>query len=81
MINKTQEQSLKVTGVDLKNDYFSLCQLYAAYASCSRVDSSDGQAILLSERTTKNILQLEFETTNAECIESTPSTGCGHRNG
>uniref|UniRef100_A0A2S2NQ10 ATP-dependent helicase RRM3 n=1 Tax=Schizaphis graminum TaxID=13262 RepID=A0A2S2NQ10_SCHGA len=52
-INKAQGQSLKVAGVDLRNDCFSHGQLYVA---CSRVSSPDSLVILLPEGRTKNIV-------------------------
>lgn len=50
----TYIQSLKVAGVDLRNDYFSHCKLYI---SCSRTTSSDSFIILLPEGSIKNILK------------------------
>jgi ATP-dependent DNA helicase PIF1 len=55
-INKAQGQSLKVAGVDLRNDCFSHGQLYVA---CSRVSSPDSLVILLPVGRTKNIVYKE----------------------
>lgn len=55
-INKAQGQSLKVAGVDLRNDCFSHGQLYVA---CSRVCSPDSMVILSPEGRTKNIVYKE----------------------
>ncbi|XP_008181052.1 uncharacterized protein LOC103308787 [Acyrthosiphon pisum] len=55
-INKAQGQSLKVAGVDLRNDCFSHGQLYVA---CSRVSSPDSLIILSPEGRTKNIVYKE----------------------
>lgn len=55
-INKAQGQTLKVAGVDLRNDCFSHGQLYVA---CSRVSSPDGLVILQPESKTKNVVYRE----------------------
>ncbi len=55
-INKAQGQSLKVAGVDLRNDCFSHGQLYVA---CSRVSSPDSLVILQPEGCTKNVVYKE----------------------
>jgi len=46
-INKAQGQSLKVAGVDLRNDCFSHVQLYVA---CSRVSSPDSPGNTVSRK-------------------------------
>ncbi|XP_053595510.1 uncharacterized protein LOC128667831 [Microplitis demolitor] len=55
-INKAQGQSLKLAGVDLRNDCFSHGQFYVA---CSRVSSPDNLIILQPEKKTKNIVYKE----------------------
>ncbi|XP_054260247.1 uncharacterized protein LOC128984902 [Macrosteles quadrilineatus] len=55
-INKAQGQSLKMAGVDLRNDCFSHGQLYVA---CSRVSSPGSLVILQPEERTKNIVYVE----------------------
>ena len=55
-INKAQGQSLKVAGVDLRNDCFSHGQLYVA---CSRVSSPDSLVVLQPEGQTKNVVYKE----------------------
>ncbi|XP_025424420.1 uncharacterized protein LOC112693526 [Sipha flava] len=55
-INKAQGQSLKVAGVDLRNECFSHGQLHVA---CSRVSSPDSLVILSPEGRTKNIVYKE----------------------
>lgn len=52
-INKSQGQSLKVVGIDLRDDCFSHGQLYAAL---SRVGSVKNLHILCNEHKTKNIV-------------------------
>lgn len=55
-INKYQGESLKLAGVDLRNDCFSHGQLYVA---CSRVSFSDSLVILQPENKTKNVVYKE----------------------
>ncbi|XP_046659899.1 ATP-dependent DNA helicase PIF1-like [Homalodisca vitripennis] len=55
-INKSQGQSLKMAGVDLREDCFSHGQLYVA---CSRVSSSDSLTILQLRGKTKNETELQ----------------------
>ncbi|XP_044591373.1 uncharacterized protein LOC123269604 [Cotesia glomerata] len=52
-INKAQGQSLKMAGIDLRNDCFSHGQLYVA---CSRVSSPDNLVILQPIGKTKNVV-------------------------
>ena len=52
-VNKAQGQSLKETGVDLREDCFSHGQLYVA---CSRVSSPKNLVILQPEGKTANIV-------------------------
>ncbi|KAL8600083.1 hypothetical protein ACOMHN_051629 [Nucella lapillus] len=52
-INKSQGQSLKVVGVNLKQPCFSHGQLYVA---CSRVGSCQNLHIYAPEGRTKNIV-------------------------
>jgi len=52
-INKAQGQSLKVAGMDLRDDCFSHGQLYVA---CSRVCSPNSLVILQPEGRIKNIV-------------------------
>ncbi|XP_044590563.1 ATP-dependent DNA helicase pif1-like [Cotesia glomerata] len=56
-INKAQEQSLKMAGIDLRNDCFSHGQLYVA---CSRVSSPDNLVILQPIGKTKNVVYKEI---------------------
>lgn len=58
-INKAQGQSLKVAGVDLRNDCFSHGQLYVA---CSRVSSPDSLVILQNSNRTRNVVYKEILT-------------------
>ena len=55
-VNKAQGQSLKMAGVDLREDCFSHGQLYVA---CSRVSSSASLTILQPEGQTKNVVYKE----------------------
>lgn len=55
-INKSQGQSLKMAGVDLREDCFSHGQLYVA---CSRVSSSESLTILQPQGQTKNVVYKE----------------------
>lgn len=55
-INKAQGQSLKMAGVDLREDCFSHGQLYVA---CSRVSTPDSLVILQPEGKTKNFVYKE----------------------
>jgi len=59
-INKAQGQSLKLAGVDLRNDCFSHGQLYVA---CSRVSSPDNLVILQPCGKTKNVVYREVLNT------------------
>lgn len=54
-INKAQGQSLKMAGIDLRNDCFSHGQLYVA---CSRVSSPDSLVILRPMGKTKNVVHI-----------------------
>ncbi|XP_029459037.1 uncharacterized protein LOC115092373 [Rhinatrema bivittatum] len=56
-INKSQGQTLKVVGVDLRHHYFSHGQLYVA---CSRVSSADSLIILQPEGRTANVVYKEI---------------------
>lgn len=55
-INKAQGQTLKVAGIDLRNDCFSHGQLYVA---CSRVSDCDSLYILQPESKTRNVVYKE----------------------
>ncbi|XP_074106305.1 uncharacterized protein LOC141532045 [Cotesia typhae] len=55
-INKAQGQSLKMAGVDLRNNYFSHGQLYVA---CSRVSSPENLVILQPDNKSKNVVYKE----------------------
>ncbi|XP_074115778.1 ATP-dependent DNA helicase PIF1-like [Cotesia typhae] len=55
-INKAQGQSLKMAGVDLRNNCFSHGQLYVA---CSRVSSPENLVILQPDNKTKNVVYKE----------------------
>ncbi|XP_074099025.1 ATP-dependent DNA helicase pif1-like [Cotesia typhae] len=55
-INKAQGQSLKMVGIDLRNDCFSHGQLYVA---CSRVSSPENLVILQPLGKTKNVVYKE----------------------
>ena len=57
-INKAQEQTLKVAGVDLRNDSFSRGQLL--YVACSWVSSSENLFILQPEAQTANIVYSKY---------------------
>lgn len=52
-INKSQGQSMKVVGIDLRQPCFSHGQLYVA---CSRVGSASNMYVLAPEGKTKNIV-------------------------
>ena len=56
IINKSQEQSQKVVGLDLADPVFSHCQLYVGF---SRVENPDSHFILAPEGKTKNIMHSE----------------------
>lgn len=56
-INKSQGQTFKVAGVDLREDCFSHGQLYVA---CSRVSSPSNLFILVNNKKTKNIVYKEI---------------------
>ncbi|CAK1600893.1 unnamed protein product [Parnassius mnemosyne] len=56
MINKSQGQSLKTAGIDLRGDCFSHDQFYVA---CSRVSSSSSLIVLESEDRTSNVVYKE----------------------
>ncbi|CAK1580549.1 unnamed protein product [Parnassius mnemosyne] len=55
-ISKSQGQSLKTAGIDLRGDCFSHGQFYVA---CSRVSSSNNLIVLASEGTTSNVVYNE----------------------
>ncbi|GFU59941.1 ATP-dependent DNA helicase [Trichonephila clavipes] len=55
-INKAHGQTLKMAGIDLRNDCFSHGQFYVP---CSRVSSPDNLIILQAEKKTKNIVYNE----------------------
>lgn len=55
-INKAQGQSLKLAGIDLREDCFSHGQLYVA---CSRVSGPESIIFLSPNNTTKNIVYKE----------------------
>ena len=59
-INKTQGQSFKPAGVDLRRDCFSHGQFYKA---CVRVSSANRVFILQPVRETKNVVYKEVLST------------------
>jgi hypothetical protein len=67
--NKTQEQSSKVVGMDLRNECFSHDILYIA---CLCVSSSGVLLKLLSEGRTKNIVYKEVFSKKKKNIEDYP---------
>src|SRR6201996_9581617 len=56
-INKSQGQSLKLAGIDLREDCFSHGQFYVA---CSRVSSPSSLVILASEGIISNVVYKEI---------------------
>lgn len=58
-INKSQGQSLKMAGIDLRNDCFSHGQFYVA---CSRVSSASSLVLLAPDGRTANIVYKEVLT-------------------
>ena len=55
-VNKSQGQTFKVAGIDLREDCFSHGQFYVA---CSRISSSSSLIILAPEKKTKNVVYKE----------------------
>jgi len=55
-INKSQMQTLKFAGIDIRKDCFSHGQLYVA---CSRVSTSTSLVILASAGITVNVVYRE----------------------
>ncbi|GFV81651.1 ATP-dependent DNA helicase [Trichonephila clavipes] len=56
-INKAQGQTLKMAGIDLRNDCFSHGQFYVA---CSRVSSPDNLIILRAEKKRKTLFIMKY---------------------
>jgi len=55
-INKSQEQTLKSAGIDIREDYFSHGQLYV---TCSRVSKPTSLVILAPTGITTNVINKE----------------------